>query len=73
MSRLRIEDRYCAVEDEPQMNYARGHSGLGVVAPTSYGDGTYPVYGLFDGRSDRPKAMIVVTDEVTNLPDLPED
>lgn len=61
------------VEHKPQMNYARGHAGLGVVASTSYGDGTYPVYGLFDARSDRPKAMIVVTDDVTDLPELPED
>ena len=33
-----------------QMAYAKGHSGLGVVASTSYGDGVYPVYGLFNSE-----------------------
>ena len=31
-------------EGATQFNYDMGHAGLGVVVPTGYGDGTYPVY-----------------------------
>jgi hypothetical protein len=35
-----------------QFSYDKGHAGLGVVVPSGYGDGTYPVYATFnaDGR-----------------------
>jgi hypothetical protein len=34
-----------------------GHEGLGVVAYTGYGDGSYPVYGLIE--DDRVHAIII--------------
>ena len=27
-----------------QLNYAKGHAGLGVIVRTTHGDGTFPVY-----------------------------
>jgi hypothetical protein len=64
-------------EGVTQMNYVMGHAGLGVVASTRYGDGVYPVYGLYmkEGKDNRPLAMLVVTDEETvlDLPDVPAE
>lgn len=62
--------------DIAQMNFQMGHSGLGVMASTRYGDGCYSVWGLFAGDedTDRPMAMIVVTEDedvCSELPPLP--
>ena len=46
-----------------QLNFALGHEGLGVVAGTAYGDGTYPVYALKKQGTDRAYAMLVITGE----------
>jgi hypothetical protein len=55
-----------------QLDFKMGHGGAGVVASTAYGDGHYPVYGLFEKGGSRCMAMIVVTDEVERLPALPQ-
>lgn len=34
--------------DYSQMNFKSGHSGLGVISSTGYGDGVYPVYATID-------------------------
>lgn len=60
-------DEHFGEKDDPQVNYAKRHPGLGVVASTLHGDGCYSVYGLFaaGGRTpSRPHAMIVVTGDV---------
>lgn len=61
--------------DDHQMNYHRGHAGLGVVASTAYGDGIFSVFGLFEVGQDkdnqRPLAMMVVTGDIEDIPQLP--
>ena len=46
---LREDDQYPVCK---QFGYDLGHSGLGIVVSTGYGDGVYPVYAEFndDGR-----------------------
>ena len=58
-------------EDVTQMDFARGHGGLGVVSGTAYGDGSYPVYGLFRVGGVRCLAMTVVTGDDGDIVDLP--
>lgn len=36
-----------------QLNYAKGHAGLGVVVSTTHGDGTYPVYIVTTAKGKR--------------------
>jgi len=45
-----------------QLKYKRGHAGLGVVASTGYGDGTYPVYGTIN-EEGRVTELRIVFDE----------
>lgn len=33
-----------------ELNFDLGHSGAGVAFSTTYGDGTYPVYALYDNK-----------------------
>ena len=43
-------------ESEPraaQLNYAKGHAGLGVIVGTTHGDGVYPVYLETDDKDRR--------------------
>ncbi len=52
-------------EHATQLDYARGHAGLGVVNGTAYGDGEYAVYGLFPSNGDRRcMGMMVMTGDV---------
>ena len=39
--------------------YAKDREGLGVVSSTLYGDGYYPVFGIFKRGEDRPKRIII--------------
>jgi len=48
-----------------QIPHDLGHPGKGVVAGTVYGDGSYPVYGLYDKTYGRAKAMFVFTERLT--------
>ena len=61
--------------EKPQLKFKSNVAGMGVVAPTAYGDGVYPVYGLFAEGSSRPEAVVVVTGDIKRgeLPDLPEE
>lgn len=49
-------------EFKHQMYYSRCHAGLGVVFPTTDGDGEYPVYTCFNEQG-RPRFAVVVMDE----------
>ena len=59
--------------DKTQMNFANKRIGLGVVAPTAFGDGKYPVFGLFKENpivpfdSVAPYAMLVLTEDFGNV------
>ena len=46
--------------------FSRGHEGAGVAMHTTYGDGCYPVYGLYTDSDahDKPHAMVVLTGDV---------
>ena len=54
-----------------QLNYPKGHAGLGVQAATAYGDGVYKVYGLCHPNDDRAQAMLVITGD-EELPQFPK-
>jgi hypothetical protein len=43
-----------------QLNFKMGHSGVGVVTSSGYGDGLYPVIADIDDRSGRVKSITVV-------------
>ena len=45
------------------------NNGTGVTAATRWGDGSYPVYALFDNKSKRPTplAMMVVTEDMDGI------
>lgn len=68
-------DYTTGASDNPQVNYARGHAGLGVVASTACGDGCFAVLGLFQVGiiNGMPLAMVVVTGDVNpnDVPPLP--
>jgi len=70
-------DKYLGLAEEEsksEVKFAAGHKGLGVVAPTAYGDGYYAVYGLFSGAATKPLAMLVVTGgDIVELPDVPAE
>lgn len=40
-------------EDAIQLHFDRGHAGLGVIVPTGFGDGVYPVYIRRDKATGR--------------------
>jgi hypothetical protein len=43
-----------------QLNFEMGHSGVGVVTSSGYGDGCYPVIADIDDRSGRVKSITIV-------------
>jgi|688.fasta_scaffold22546_12 hypothetical protein len=49
-------------------NYDMGHKGLGVCSSTKWGDGTYPVYGIFEKGEDRGRPNGILIDfEIENM------
>jgi len=41
-----------------QLNYKRGHAGAGVALRTGYGDGMYPVYGVYNDEGRITKVLV---------------
>lgn len=49
-------------------NYDMGHEGLGVCSSTKWGDGTYPVYGIFEkGDTRKSPNGILIDFEIENM------
>ncbi len=46
-------------EQSPEFYHDTGLPGLGICSPTYMGDGIYPVYGIYEPGSDRPKQIII--------------
>lgn len=60
------EEQFGETKDHT-VKHPTGMCGLAVVADTAYGDGMYPVLGLYEvgeESTDRPHAMMVVTGDV---------
>lgn len=47
-------------DEDGQLNYEKGHPGVGVVSSTGWGDGLYPVVADIDDRTGRVKSITVV-------------
>jgi hypothetical protein len=50
----------CGNSENGQLNYEMGHPGVGVVASSGYGDGSYPVIADIDDKTGRVKSITVV-------------
>jgi hypothetical protein len=56
-----------------QFNYDLGHPGLGVVVPTGYGDGYYPVYAELNSEGRVASVTVLFDDDDNDDSDEEDD